>query len=340
MQRALQLANQGRFSVAPNPRVGAVIVHDNKIIGEGYHAKFGEAHAEVNAIESVKNSALLASSTLYVTLEPCAHHGKTPPCVDLILTHRIPTVVLANHDPFNKVNGSGIEKLKQAGVQVILNVLAEEGRELNKRFFTFHEKKRPYIILKWAETADGFVSRQKAAIEGKNNWITNSLSAQLVHQWRAEEQGILVGRNTVEIDNPQLTCREFSGINPMRIILDPQLKLASSKRVFDAAAKTFLLNEKKNEMGEQVEVVKISFGNHFIEEFNAFCFSRQIQSVIIEGGSFTLNQFIEANNWDESRIFKGKGCFGSGLKAPSINGTLQSEEKIKEDILCIYRNPS
>ena len=336
MQRAIQLANQGKFSVAPNPRVGAVVVHNGKIIGEGYHAKYSEAHAEVNAIESAEDKALLAESTLYVTLEPCSHFGKTPPCVDLILKHKVPTVVIANRDPFDKVNGSGIEKLEKAGVKVILNVMAEEGRALNKRFFTFYEKKRPYIILKWAETADGFISRKYSEIANKNNWITSALSKQLVHQWRSEEQAILVGRNTVEIDNPQLDCREVDGANPIRLIIDQKAKLNKESNIFNSAAKTIVFNEKVDKVSKEIEYVKLPFGKDLMTALNDFCYKRQIQSVFVEGGQFTLNQFIETGNWDECRVFKSQLSFEEGISAPTFRGVLKTNEQLKEDKLSIY----
>ena len=336
MQRAIQLAKQGKYSVAPNPRVGAVVVHNNTIIGEGYHAKFGEAHAEVNAIASVRDQSLLSKSTLYVTLEPCSHSGKTPPCVDLILAHKIPQVVICNKDPFDQVDGSGIKILAENGVEVITSILEERGRELNKRFFTFHEQKRPYIILKWAETSDGFISREKAAIAGSNNWITNALSKQLVHQWRAEEQAILVGKNTVETDNPQLDCREFEGNNPIRLIIDPSCQLDSSKLVFNAAAKTIVFNERQSSQKGNIEYVQLEFGKNFMKAFNNFCYERQIQSAFVEGGRYTLSQFIASDNWDECRVFKGKTKFGDGVLVPDFKGALRAEQQLNEDHLSIY----
>jgi len=335
MQRAIQLAKQGKFSVAPNPRVGAVIVHNNTVIGEGYHAKFGEAHAEVNAIESVKDQSLLSESTLYVTLEPCSHRGKTPPCADLIVKHKIPSVVICNKDPFDQVDGNGIKKLIDNGVAVVTAVLEASGRELNKRFFTFHEQKRPYIILKWAETSDGYISRKNDAINN-NNWITNSLSKQLVHQWRAEEQAILVGRKTVETDNPQLDCREFDGKNPIRLIIDPAAQLDHSKLIFNSAAKTIILNEKKNAKKGNIEYVQLEFGKNFMKAFNGFCIERQIQSVFVEGGQYTLSQFIDAENWDECRIFKNETKFGDGILAPAFNGILIAEQQLNEDHISTY----
>lgn len=335
MQRAIQLAKQGKFSVAPNPRVGAVVVHNNKIIGEGYHAKFGEAHAEVNAIESVKDQRLLSESTFYVTLEPCSHRGKTPPCADLILKHKIPRVVICNKDPFDQVDGNGIKKLTDNGVAVITGILEKRGRELNKRFFTFHEQKRPYIILKWAETSDGFISRKKAAINN-NNWITNSLSKQLVHQWRAEEQAILVGRKTVETDNPQLDCREFDGKNPIRLVIDPAAQLDHSKLIFNTSATTIVLNEMQSSKKGNIEYVQFEFGKNFMKAFNNFCFDRQIQSVFVEGGRTTLSEFIDEENWDECRIFKNETKFGDGILAPEFNGILMAEELLNGDHLSTY----
>ncbi len=336
MARAIQLAEKGRYFTSPNPRVGAVIVYNNQIIGEGFHAKLGEAHAEVNAIKSVSDKSLLSKSTLYVTLEPCSHHGKTPPCVDLILKHEIPRVFISNQDPFGEVDGKGIKALEKNGVEVSVGLLKDQGVLLNKRFFTFHLKKRPYIILKWAETADGFISRIKENIGPNNNWISNSISRQLVHQWRAEEQAILVGRKTVETDDPKLDCREFEGNNPIRIILDPHLKLKKSFQVFNDTSKTYILNKEKNLQKNNIEYVKIDFDKHFNSSLNKFCYQNEIQSMIIEGGRHTLNQFIKGDNWDECRIFRSNKVFNSGIESPSIKGVLKSSHKIKEDLLSIY----
>lgn len=338
IQRCFELAEKGSYYVAPNPRVGSVIVHEGKIIGEGFHRKYGEAHAEVNAVNSVKNKELLRESTIYVNLEPCAHFGKTPPCSDLIIAHQIPKVVIANIDPFKEVNGGGIARLRKNNIEVITGVLDKKGEELNKRFFTFHAKKRPYVILKWAETLDGFISRKPNDINFKNNWITNPQSKQLVHSWRAEETGILVGKNTVIADNPSLTCREVNGQSPTRIIIDRNLELKPSFKVFDQETKTIVLNAKKNAIEGNIEFHQIEFDSYSVKHILSKLHELEIQSLIVEGGAFTLNQFISANLWDEARIFKGRKQFDQGIEAPKMKSSATKTEQIDTDILNTYRN--
>lgn len=340
MQRALYLAQKGRFSTSPNPRVGAVIVHNDRIIGEGYHRKYGEAHAEPNAIAAVSDKSLLKASTLYVTLEPCSHQGKTPPCVDLILEHQIPEVFIASKDPFEKVNGSGIEKLKAAGVKVEVGLLEKEALQVNKRFFCFHQKKRPYLILKWAETADGFMGRDQSDPEKSDNWITSAESKQLVHLWRAEESGILVGQNTALIDNPALTCRLVEGNNPIRILIDEELKVPIDHRIFNEEAPTLVFNPQKSEVYGQTEFIQLDFSNsaQFIDQMLSKLHQKNIQSILIEGGSQTLQHFIDANLWDEARVFVGKKKFLKGVKAPTLNAVLSHSEMVSNDLLKHYRN--
>ncbi len=338
MKRCFELALKGKFSAAPNPRVGSVIIHEGKIIGEGYHQKYGEAHAEVNAINSVKDKSLLIDSTIYVNLEPCAHFGKTPPCADLIIQHKIPRVVIANIDPFKEVNGGGIARLRKNGVDVLTKVLAKEGEELNKRFFTFHSKKRPYTILKWAQTKDGFISRNTNDPNFADNWITSQLSKQLVHTWRAEETGILVGKNTVVTDNPSLTCREVKGKSPVRIVIDQNLELKKDFNVFNQEAKTIVFNGKKNASEGNIEFHQVDFSSKSIENILSKLYELEIQSLIVEGGAFTLNQFIDSNSWDEARVFTGNKEFGKGLSSPKINLVLIKTEEIDSDILHIYQN--
>lgn len=338
MQRAINLANLGKNYTSPNPRVGAVIVHNGKIIGEGYHRRYGEAHAEVNAVNSVKDVNLLKQSTLYVTLEPCSHHGKTPPCADLIIKHQIPKVVIANQDPFEKVAGSGIQKLIEAGIEVEVGVLKENGTFLNRRFFTFHQQKRPYVILKWAQTKDGFIGRDKNDPNLRDNWITNSVSKQLVHLWRAEEDAILVGKNTVLVDNPELTCREVEGKNPIRLVIDENCTLDQSLNVFNAAAETYILNSAKTESLQSLHWVKADLGEDLVAKVTQLCFKQNIHSLIVEGGASVLNQFLSAGVWDEARIFEGQKEFGNGIEAPKFKASLESEENIKGDILRTYRN--
>jgi diaminohydroxyphosphoribosylaminopyrimidine deaminase/5-amino-6-(5-phosphoribosylamino)uracil reductase len=340
--RGIELGKNGLGTTAPNPMVGCVITHNNIIIGEGFTSPFGGAHAEVNAIHSVKNKDLLKNSTLYVTLEPCAHHGKTPPCVDLIISSKIPKVVIGVKDPHNKVGGKGIEKLIAAGCEVITPYLASRCREHHKRFLTFHEKKRPYIILKWAKTKDDFIAPTIDAREKdpRPYWITNRYSRQKVHQWRSEEQAILVGTNTVLLDNPKLTTRSWAGNSPLRIILDKDLKTPSSYNIFDGTAETLIFTQsdspKNGHRGIQYET--IDFSQKVASQICDTLFRRNIQSVIIEGGAATLSTFIKADLWDEARIFTGINSFRSGLIAPEINGKEIIQTQIGQDTLSILRN--
>ena len=348
MLRCLELAKNGFGNVAPNPMVGCVIVHDNKIIGEGYHQEYGNAHAEVNAIYSVKNKSLLQKSTLYVNLEPCSHFGKTPPCANLIVEHNIPRVVIGCVDSFSEVSGKGIEKLKNAGVEVVVGVLEKESLELNKRFFTFHTKKRPYVILKWAETKDGFidlernnqkeVERNEIVGQARNddkidNWITSSLSKQLVHKWRSEEAAIMVGTNTALNDNPQLNVREWKGKNPVRVVIDLHDRLPQTLYLFDKSTPTIIFSLSKQEEGNNLTFVKIKDSKNLLVEVLNELYKRNIQSIIIEGGATLLQSFIDQNLWDEARVFVGNKTFGNGLKAPKIKENLISEEMIDIDTL-------
>jgi len=334
MNRALQLAVMGRFTAAPNPMVGAVIVHQGKIIGEGYHRKNGEAHAEVNAIESVTDRTLLPSSTMYVTLEPCSHFGKTPPCADLIVKHNLQRVVICNTDPFEKVAGSGVHKLKDAGIDVEVGCLEQKGKTVNRRFLTFHQKKRPYIILKWAESKDGFMGKESEQV-----WLTGAVSKQLVHTWRAEEQAILVGKKTALIDNPELTVREVKGSNPIRFLIDKNLNVPRSTKIYSDAAKTIAINSLQNKRDEYVEYISVNFTNDLPLQIAQVCFEKNITSIIIEGGANTLQQFIDANLWDEARVFRTKKEIEKGIKSPKLQGNLESNENIENDTLSIYSNP-
>ena len=339
MQRCLQLAKNGFGTTYPNPMVGCVIVYNGKIIGEGWHQKAGEPHAEVNAINAVKDKSLLEKVTLYVSLEPCSHYGKTPPCSDLIIEYKIPKVIVGTVDPHSKVAGKGIEKLQKAGVSVEVGFLEKECRELNKRFFTFHLQKRPYIVLKWAESADGFLS-PKHKEEQKPVWITNVYSRQLVHKWRTEEQGILVGTKTVSADNPSLDARDWKGKNPVRIILDRTGKITSDFAVKNKVQKTIIFTEQEIfSKDENCIYENIIFDNQLIERICAFLYTLGIQSVLVEGGAKTLTSFIEAGLWDEARIFKGLVIFKEGTKAPSLNGFLKSIQNINNDELLIFTKP-
>ncbi len=304
--------------------VGAVIVHNDLIIAEGYTSAYGGNHAEVNAINAVKDKSLLTKCTLYVTLEPCSHFGKTPPCSDLIVKHKIPNVVIGCIDDNPEVAGKGIAKLKASGCNVIVGVLEAECKAHHKRFFTFHNKKRPYIILKWAETADGFMAPIKKD-EKKPVWITNKYSRQLVHKWRAEEQAILVGTNTVTEDNPSLTVRDWSGENPIRVVLDRTSKLNSDYSIFNDEAKTLRVTNKD-----------IDFEKPIAIQIADVLFKQNINSIIIEGGSQTLQTFIDENLWDEARVFTGNTSFKTGIKVPELIGNLISESQIKNDLLKIY----
>lgn len=317
MHRALFLAKLGLGKVAPNPLVGCVIVHDNIIIGEGYHQFYGGPHAEVNALKQVENPDLLKKATVYVTLEPCPHFGKTSPCSDLLIKSGVKNVVIGTRDSNPLVSGKGIEKLKKAGVDVIENVLENECRKINRRFFTFHEKSRPYVILKWAQTSDGYLDKQRSSDEIGINWITEPETKSLVHKWRSEEQAILVGRNTIMNDNPSLTVRDFSGKNPIRIVIDSQLALSKMNNVFSDDAETLVFNRIKNEKIGNIEWIKIQETNTdlILREL----YKRGIQSVLVEGGSRTLQYFIIDNVWDEARVFVGNVLFGGGVKAPVLN---------------------
>lgn len=341
MKRCLQLAKKGQAITSPNPSVGAVVVVNDIIIGEGYTSSYGGSHAEVNAINAVKDKEQLKNATIYVSLEPCNHHGKTPPCSDLIVRSGIKNVVIGCIDPFEKVAGGGIKKLKDNGCNVILDVLEDECIESNKRFFTFLAEKRPYIILKWAETSDRFIDidRSVATIEeAKPNWITNSYSRQLVHKWRAEEDAILVGTNTALKDNPKLDVRHVDGKNPVRVVLDRNLKIPEAYHIYNGEVKTIIITEKVKENLENIFFERIDFSEHVPQQICDILYQHKLLSVIIEGGKQTLQSFIDADLWDEARIFTGKSSFLKGISAPDIKGELVSDTDIKEDKLKVIRN--
>lgn len=333
MQRAFDLAVLGAGRVSPNPLVGCVIVYQDKIIGEGWHQWYGKAHAEVNAINSVKTPELLSEATVYVSLEPCAHFGKTPPCADLLVKHQVKRVVICNQDPHPLVGGKGIEKLKQAGVEVLVGVLSEQGQEINKRFFTGILKKRPYIIFKWAETADGFVARKNY----ESKWISNQVSRALVHKWRTEEDGIMVGGNTARYDNPRLDARLWKGRNPARVVIDRHLKLPSNLYLYNQHQPTFVYNLLNHNKAPNLEFVQIEEDN-FLEEIMLDLYEKQIRSVIVEGGSTLINLLIAQNLWDEARVFKSSTvAFGEGIKAPQLHGKLVKTEQMMNDLYYEYR---
>jgi diaminohydroxyphosphoribosylaminopyrimidine deaminase / 5-amino-6-(5-phosphoribosylamino)uracil reductase len=332
MRRAFDLARRGQGAVSPNPMVGCVITLDNQIIGEGWHQKYGQAHAEVNAVNSIEDKKLLSQATAYVSLEPCSHFGKTPPCADLLIRHSLKKVVISNFDPNPLVAGKGIAKLREAGIEVIENVLEAEGRELNKRFFTFIEQKRPYIILKWAETADGFIARS----DGSSKWISNDLSRKLVHRWRAEEDAVLVGTQTALIDDPQLNVRNWSGRDPIRIVIDRDLRLPASLKLFDGSQKTLIYNLIKNEEQKNNNFVRLE-GIDFLSEMFDDMYQRKIQSLIIEGGSQLLNVCIRNNYFDEIRVFRAENIFNEGIEAPKLKGQLISKEYLDDNLIVCYR---
>lgn len=342
MRRCLEIAKNGIGTTAPNPSVGAVIVHNDRIIGEGYTSPYGGAHAEVNAIRSVKNKTLLSKSILYVTLEPCSHYGKTPPCANLIVENKIPKVVIGVRDPHEKVAGNGIEILEKAGCSVTIGVLEKECREHHRRFLTFHEQKRPYIILKWAETSDSFIAPIKEHRNSKPEpyWITNTYSRQLVHRWRGEEQAILVGTNTVLEDNPKLDTRLWKGRAPIRLIIDKNRKIPNGLHVLDGKQPTiiFTSSENQNKIIKNIELQYIESLSNYVLEVSKNLFERNILSVLVEGGAKTIQSFIDENLWDEARIFVGKNVFKKGIKAPILQGELVREKYILNDHLKIIRN--
>ena len=333
MSRCIQIATNGLGTTYPNPFVASVIVHNNKIIGEGFTSEYGGPHAEVNAINSVKNPELLKESTLYVTLEPCSHHGKTPPCADLIIKKEIPRVVIGTLDPFSKVNGQGYLRLLKNGVDVTLNILENECLELNKRFLTFHQKKRPYIILKWAQTEDGYMGRDDI-----QKWITNQYSKQLVHKWRTEEEAILVGKNTALIDNPQLNSRLWNGKNPLRIAIDKNLAIPRSFHLFDQSQPTVIFNSLEDFEEENLILKKIDFSEKIVPQVIDYLHQKNIQSLIIEGGSDTIQYFIETNLWDEARILSSDTIWNEGILAPRLKGTRIGKYRFLNDELNIFEN--
>ncbi len=337
MGRAIELAKLGMGNVAPNPMVGCVIVHEGKIVGEGYHHKYGEAHAEVNAVRSVKNRDLFCQSTMYVSLEPCSHFGKTPPCADLIADLKIPRVVIGSVDPNEKVSGRGIERLKSAGCEVIVGVLEEECNRMNRRFLTFHQKRRPYIILKWAQTEDGFIDRSREEPDfGQPTWITNDLSRIAVHKMRSDEAAILVGTKTALKDNPSLTVREWSGNHPLRLVLDRRGILPATCALLDQSTETLVFTEREMESKPNLEYILINFNQGTLHGINEVLFRRGIQSLLVEGGKSLLESYLREGLWDEARIYIGNKRFGSGVRAPETDWVLNREEKLDDSLMRVY----
>lgn len=317
MRRCIQLARNGLCNAAPNPMVGAVIVCDGKIIGEGYHVRCGEAHAEVNAIRSVKETSLLKRSTIYVSLEPCSHHGKTPPCADLIIEKQIPRIVIGCQDPFSKVAGRGIQKLKDAGREVIVGVLEDECRHLIKRFITFHTLHRPYITLKWAESADGFIDLCRT--EGNPVILSTPLTSMLVHKKRAEHSAILVGTRTAKLDNPSLNVRNWYGRSPIRLVIDRKQSLSPTLHLFDGSVLTLVFTEHFQDALPNVEYLPIDFQQDILPQIMQILHERGIQSLLVEGGSTLLQSFIDARLWDEAYVEESPRSLISGVKAPEMN---------------------
>lgn len=342
MKRCLDLALLGAGQVSPNPMVGSVIVCDHQVVGEGWHQRYGGPHAEVNAVNEVlqrfgnEAADILEKSTMYVSLEPCAHRGKTPPCAELIVSHRIPRVVIACRDPFDRVNGKGIERLKEAGVEVLEGILEKEALHLNRRFFTRVQKQRPYIILKWAQTADGYF----APTDGSQKWISGKQAKMLVHRWRSEEDAILVGKNTALNDNPQLNTRLWEGKNPKRLVIDRHLSLPKDLHIFDQSVETIIFNEKETRIDGKTKYISLESFEHYLAETLAYqLFLFDIQSVIIEGGAKTLQLFLDAGLWDEARVFVSDQTWGSGLPAPAMRVKPAGRERLGTDELLSYFRP-
>ncbi len=336
MTECLTLAARGAGAVAPNPRVGALIVHGERILGRGFHEAFGGPHAEVNAVRSVNDPTLLSQSTLYVSLEPCCHFGKTPPCTDLIIESKIPRVVIGITDIFAKVAGGGIQRLRDAGVEVTLNVCAEACFEMNRRFFTFHALKRPYVILKWAETSDRYLAR----LDGTSRWITGEEARTEVHRWRAEEASIMVGRRTAELDDPALTVRHVTGRHPLRVVLDRELTLPPNLQLFDRSTPTLIFNALRQGAEPNIEYIKVAPTlplHAILTELH----TRGVLSVIIEGGGKLLSSVVNADLWDEARVFRNPHLtFGAGVEAPRLALAPHHLSMIGSDELTIYRNHS
>lgn len=337
MQRCLYLANIGLRAAMPNPSVGAVLVFENTIIGEGFTSSYGGAHAEVNCIQSVKKTDALkiSKSTLYVSLEPCSHFGKTPPCSDLIIDNKISKVVIGSQDPNLLVGGKGIKKLRQSGVNVVENILKESCEFFNRRFYTFHQKKRPYIVLKWAQTEQGIFAPK----DGSQQWITNEYAKTLAHQWRSEEMAVMVGTKTAIADNPTLNLRNVEGINPTRILIDEFLEVSADSNLYNGNQPTFIFTKKKpTQTFENVTFFEIDFSKNTLKQILQILYENNIQSVLIEGGAFTINQFIDQNIWDEARILVGENIIEDGILAPKIEGAILEEGAINDNSYKILRN--
>lgn len=341
MKRCIELAANAEGMTFPNPMVGSVIVHEGKIIGEGYHLRAGLPHAEVNAINSVQDKEKLKSSVLYVNLEPCSHFGKTPPCADLIIASSIPEVVIGAVDTSDKVHGEGIARLRKAGCKVTAGVLEKESRWLNRRFFTYNEKKRPYIILKWAESSDGFMDIERRPDNpNRPTWISGKPERVLVHRWRADEQSILVGAGTLRADRPQLNVRDWSGKNPLRIILSGKGSILNDPILSGYRENTVLFTSEDHSVVDGPEIALLQEGEPACNQVSRHLYNKGLQSLFVEGGATVLRHFIENNMWDEARIFKGNEPFGEGIKAPVLNGSKLYETAFSGSTLRIFLNDS
>jgi diaminohydroxyphosphoribosylaminopyrimidine deaminase/5-amino-6-(5-phosphoribosylamino)uracil reductase len=337
MHRCLELAVRGLGKVASNPMVGCVIVGDNGTLGEGHHDVFGGPHAEVNALNSVENKERLKNATMYINLEPCAHHGKTPPCTEAIIASGIKNVVIGCLDPNPLVKGKGVEALQKAGINVEVGILEKDCLEVNKRFFTFHDRKRPFIILKWAQTSDGFIDKKRTKEEAQEK-ITQPEVEIMVHLWRSQEQAIMIGTHTVIMDNPRLTARKVGGQSPLRVIIDKSLKIPTNSNIFDKSAPTLIFTEQPEPSSNGVEYKNVAFDGKLIQTMLTELYNRNIQSVIVEGGEKLLKSFIEKDYWDEAKVFYSTKTLGEGVPAPSFPFPSKGEIKIGDDTLVLYRN--
>jgi diaminohydroxyphosphoribosylaminopyrimidine deaminase / 5-amino-6-(5-phosphoribosylamino)uracil reductase len=334
MLRCLELAERGLGATAPNPLVGAVVVWNDQIIGEGFHERFGGPHAEVNAVESVSDKSLLSQSSLYVNLEPCCHFGKTPPCTDLIIRSGIPKVLFGSSDPFPEVSGKGEAVLKNSGVEVTKDILRDECINLNRRFFIYQLLKRPYVILKWAETSDGFIARR----DFTSKWISSDESRALVHQWRAQESAVMVGYRTALYDNPQLTVRAVKGRNPVRVVLDRDLSLPQRSHLLDRKNSTIVFNSVKADESPELSYVKVRFDQLLLPNVMKYLFERKVLSIMVEGGAALLKSLIISGLWDEMRIFTAAKLFGDGILAPRAPAAPEAEMRVGGDTLRTYYN--
>jgi diaminohydroxyphosphoribosylaminopyrimidine deaminase/5-amino-6-(5-phosphoribosylamino)uracil reductase len=335
IKRCIELAQLAKGHTAPNPMVGAVLVHNGRVIGEGWHKQYGEAHAEVNCLESVlpEHKSLIPESTMYVSLEPCAHYGKTPPCALRLVQEKVKEVVISNVDPFAKVSGRGIELLNKAGIETTTGICEAEGAWLNRRFFHFHTQKRPYIILKWAQSAEGYM----APADGNRKQLSNKHSMQLVHKWRTEEAAIMVGYNTALADNPQLSARLWEGKQPLRIVVDRNLSLPQTHHLFDGSQPTWIVNTQKQEVSGETEYVQMSFSSTMLEELMQQMYERNILSIIIEGGAKLLASFIEQGLWNEARVFHTHTSIENGIAAPLLSNSNEiMETRLEEDVLKVF----